>query len=316
MVTTAVAREAIGRTLIELGKSNQNIVVLGGDLNKSTTAMAFSKEFPERFFDFGAAEQNMMSVAAGLAYSGKIPFCTTFAVFGTGRAFDHLRVSISQPRLNVKIVVTHAGLLTGEDGMSAQAIEDLALMMSLPSFTVIVPADAVEAEEAIRSAAFTDGPFYIRLSRPATPVLHGDGYQFKIGQAEMIRDGNDVSILACGVMVSRAMEAAESLLQQGIKARVLNVATLAPIDESAIIKAANDTGCLVTAEEHYVRGGLNSVVSQVIGAANPVPIEAVALAGYAESGKGFELLDKYGLSTTDVVAASLRAIGRKGNRPQ
>lgn len=311
MVTTAIAREAIGRTLIELGTSDQNIVVLGGDLNKSTTAIAFNKEFPERFFDFGAAEQNMMSVAAGMAYSGKIPFCTTFAAFGTGRAYDHLRVSISQPRLNVKIVVTHAGLLTGEDGMSAQAIEDLALMTSLPSFTVIVPADAAEAEAAIRLAAYTDGPFYIRLSRPATPVVHKNDYHFKLGEAEIIRDGRDVSILACGVMVSRAMEAAETLLQQGIEARVMNVATLAPIDEAAIIKAAGETGCFVTAEEHYVRGGLNSIVSQIVGATNPVPVEAVALVGYAESGKGFELLDKYGLSTADLIAAALRAIARK-----
>ena len=311
MVTTAATRDAIGRTLIELGRTDPRIVVLGGDLNKSTTAIAFGKEFPDRYFDLGAAEQNMMSMAAGFAFSGKIPFCTTFAVFGTGRAFDHIRVSIAQPRLNVKIVVTHAGLLTGEDGISAQSIEDLALMTALPSFTVVVPADAPEAAAAIRAAAATDGPFYIRLSRPSTPVLHGDGYQFTMGKAELMREGADVTVVACGVMVSRALEAAELLAQQGVSARVLNMATLAPVDEAMLVEAARETGALVTAEEHYVRGGLNAIVSQIVVAKEPVPVETVALHGYAESGKAFELLDKYGLTATKVAEAAQRAIARK-----
>lgn len=311
MVTTAATREAIGRTLVELAQNDTRIVVLGADLNKSTTAAAFGKEFPERFFDLGAAEQNMMSMAAGFAISGKVPFCTTFAVFGSSRSYDHIRVSIAQPHLNVKIVVTHAGLLTGEDGMSAQSIEDLALMTALPGFTVIVPADAPEAAAAIRIAAATDGPFYIRLSRPPTPILHGEGFQFQVGKTELMRDGTDVTIVGCGVMVSRALEAADSLARQGISARVLNMATLAPVDEEALIRAARETGALVTAEEHYVRGGLNAIVSQVAAAYAPVPVEAVCLHGYAESGKGFELLEKYGLTATDVADAAHRALARK-----
>ena len=311
MVATAGTREAIGRTLVELGRNDPRIVVLGGDLNNSTTATAFGREFPDRFFDLGAAEQNMMSMAAGFAFAGKVPFCTTFAVFGTGRAYDHIRVSIAQPRLNVKIVVTHAGLLTGEDGVSAQSIEDLALMTALPSFTVVVPADAPEAEASIRAAAAADGPFYIRLSRPATPVVHGEGYRFEVGKAELMRDGGDVTIVACGVMVSRGLEAAELLAQQNVDARVLNMATLAPGDEAAIAKAALETGAIVTAEEHYLRGGLNAIVSQVVSASRPVPVEAVAVQGYAESGKAFELLDKYGLTAAKIAEAAQRAVSRK-----
>ena len=311
MVTNAATRDAIGRTLIELGRTDPRIVVLGADLNKSTTAISFGKEFPDRYFDLGAAEQNMMSMAAGLAFAGKVPFCTTFAVFGTGRAFDHIRISIAQPMLNVKIVVTHAGLLTGEDGASAQSIEDLALMTALPGFTVVVPADAPEAAAAIRAAAATDGPFYIRLSRPATPVFHGEGYRFEVGKAELMRAGTDVTLVAYGVMVSRALEAADSLAQQGVSARVLNLATLAPVDEATLVEAARETGALVTAEEHYVRGGLNAVVSQVVAATHPVPVEAVALHGYGESGKGLELLEKYGLTAVKVAEAAQRAIARK-----
>ena len=251
-------------------------------------------------------------MAAGFAFAGKVPFCTTFAAFATSRAYDHLRVSVAQPRMNVKILATHAGLLTGEDGISAQAIEDLALVTALPSFTVVTPADAPEAAASIRAAAATDGPFYIRLSRPPTPVVHGEGYRFELGRAELMRDGADVTIVACGVMVSRALEAAELLAQQGVGARVLNMATLTPADDGAIAKAALETGAIVTAEEHYVRGGLNAIVSQAVSASRPVPVEAVALRGYAESGKGFELLDKYGLTAARVAEAARRAISRKG----
>ncbi len=311
MATTAATREAFGKTLVELGREDPRIVVLGADLNKSTGAWAFGQEFPDRFFDLGAAEQNMMSMAAGFAAAGKVPFATTFAVFGSGRAYDQLRLSIAHPHLNVKVVVTHAGLVTGEDGMSAQAIEDLALMCALPGFTVLVPADAPETVAAVRAAAAMEGPCYIRLSRPATPVVHDDGMAFKIGEAEVLRDGSDVTIVACGIMVAQALTAADMLAKEGVSARVLNMATMAPVDEEALVRAAQETGAVVTAEEHYLRGGLNSIVSQVLGARAPVPVEAVAVAGYAESGKAQELLERYGLTPAKIAEASRRAMARK-----
>ena len=311
MVITAATREAFGKTLVELGREDPRIVVLGADLNKSTGALAFGQEFPDRFFDLGAAEQNMMSMAAGFAAAGKVPFATTFAVFGTGRAYDQLRLSVAQPHLNVKVVVTHAGLVTGEDGMSAQAIEDLALVCALPGFTVLVPADAPETVAAVRAAAAMEGPCYIRLSRPATPVVHDDGSTFRVGVAEVLRDGSDVTIVACGVMVAQALEAADALAGEGVSAKVLNMATLAPVDEETLVQAARETGAVVTAEEHYLRGGLNSIVSQVLAARAPAPVEAVAVAGYAESGKPQELLERYGLTPAKVADAARRAIARK-----
>ena len=311
MVITAATREAFGKTLVELGREDPRIVVLGADLNKSTGAWAFGQEFPDRFFDLGAAEQNMMSMAAGFAAAGKVPFATTFAVFGTGRAYDQLRLSVAQPHLNVKVVVTHAGLVTGEDGMSAQAIEDLALVCALPGFTVLVPADAPETVAAVRAAAAMEGPCYIRLSRPATPVVHDDGSTFRVGVAEVLRDGSDVTIVACGIMVAQALEAADALAGEGVSAKVLNMATLAPVDEETLVQAARETGAVVTAEEHYLRGGLNSIVSQVLAARAPAPVEAVAVAGYAESGKPQELLERYGLTPAKVADAARRAIARK-----
>ena len=215
MTTTASTRDTYGKTLVELGRENPDIVVLGGDLNKSTVINLFAEEFPDRFFDLGPAEQNMMSVAAGLASSGKTVFASTFAVFGSGRPYDQIRIGISQARLNVKIVVTHAGITTGEDGMSAHGIEDLSLMCALPSFTVIVPADGPETALAVRKAAESYGPFYIRLSRPATPVVHEGDYDFKIGQSELLRDGGDATIIACGTMVNTALTAATDPGQRG-----------------------------------------------------------------------------------------------------
>ncbi|MBI2872603.1 MAG: transketolase family protein [Chloroflexi bacterium] len=311
-VTKSATREAYGQVLVELGREDPNIVVLGGDLNKSTGTWAFAQQFPERFFDLGAAEQNIMGIAAGLASAGKTVFASTFAVFGTGRPYDQIRLSIAQPGLNVKIVVTHAGIITGEDGMSAQSIEDIALMCALPTFTVVVPADAPETAAAVREAARTQGPWYIRLGRPATPVVHQDGYRFHLGRAEQLKGGSDVTVIACGVMVSAALEAAEVLEGQGVRCRVLNMATLKPTDEEAIIRAAKETGALVTAEEHYIHGGLNSIVCQAVGRLCPVPVEPVALTRYAESGDPSGLLRKYGLTAEDVVAAVRRALSRRG----
>ena len=304
-------REIYGKTLVELGREDPNVVVLGGDLNKSTFTHLFGAQFPNRFFDFGPAEQNIMGIAAGLASSGKIPFVSTFAVFGTGRPFDQIRVSISQPHLNVKIVCTHAGILTGEDGMSAHSIEDLALMCSLPGLTVIAPADAVETVKAIRAAAETPGPFYIRLYRPATPVVHEGGCDFKLGKAELMRAGHDATIIAIGVAVSSALLAADMLGSEGIGCRVINMHTLKPTDDEAILKAAQETGAIVTVEEHYLHGGLGSIVAQSLGRGCPVPLEMVALDRYAESGKPDELLEKYRLTPRDIEKAVKAVLARK-----
>ena len=270
-MTTAATREAFGRTLLELGKSHPDVVVLGGDLNVSTLASMFAKEFPDRFFDLGPAEQNMMSMASGFAMSGKVPFASTFAVFGTGRPYDQIRINIAQMNANVKIVCTHAGLLTGEDGISAQSIEDIALMCALPGFNVVVPSDGPETEAAVRLAADKKGPFYIRLSRPAIPVLHPNGAEFTLGKAETLRSGDHLAIIACGIMVSTALEAADTLSREGIEARVVNMSTLQPLDLDAVADACR-TGAIVTAEEHYIHGGLGSLVSQAAAGIQAVPM--------------------------------------------
>ncbi|MCH8088867.1 MAG: transketolase family protein [Chloroflexi bacterium] len=313
MVTQASTREAYGKTLLELGRENTNIVVIGGDLNKSTMTTFFAKEFPDRFFDCGAAEQNMMSISAGLASSGKIPFVSTFAVFGSGRPFDQIRISIAQARANVKIVVTHAGIITGSDGMSAHGIEDLALMCSLVGFTVVVPADARETAQVIRSVAEMDGPCYIRLSRPATPLICPEGYRFQPGKASVFRPGGDVSILATGIMVAKALEAAGTLAQEGIDARVVNVSTLKPIDQECIIRCAHETGAIVTAEEHLKHGGLGSIVSQVLVENCPVPVSTVAIEDvYSHSGEADELLQLRGLTPEKIQVAVREVVARKG----
>ncbi|MFQ5933524.1 MAG: transketolase family protein [Dehalococcoidia bacterium] len=313
MSTKASTREAYGKTLLELGRDNPDIVVLGGDLNKSTMTTLFAAEFPDRFFDCGVAEQNMMSIAAGLAASGKTVFASTFTVFGTNRPFDQLRISIAQPHLNVKIVTTHAGIITGPDGMSAHGIEDLALMCSLPGFTVVVPADAVETAQAIRAVAAIEGPCYVRLSRPATPVVCDDGYRFDLGKAATFREGKDVSVLATGIMVSKALEAAESLAREGIDCRVVNVSTIKPMDEEYVLRCVEETGALVTAEEHLKHGGLGSAVSRVLAEKCPVPMAMVAIEDvYSPSGEPEELLELRGL-TAERIAASVRGVvGRKG----
>ena len=308
---SAATRETYGRTLLTMAEEHPDIVVLGGDLNVSTFVHLWRDQYPDRFFDFGPAEQNIVGVAAGLAAAGKIPFVSTFSVFGTGRPYDQLRVLVSQPSLNVKLICTHAGILTGEDGMSAHSIEDLSLMCALPSFSVVTPADAPETEQVIRSAATTQGPLYVRLSRAATPVVHADDYRFRMGEGEVMREGNDVSIIACGSLIAPALDAADSLSGQGVQARVINLHTLAPADEAAIIAAAQDTGAIVTAEEHYVHGGLGSVVAGVVARNQPVPVEMVALHGYTSSGPANELMVKNGLTADGVEQAALRAIKRK-----
>ena len=307
----ASTRQIYGETLLEMADSYPNLVVLGGDLNVCVFTHLWRDKHPERFFDFGPAEQNLIGVGAGFAASGKIPFVSTFSVFGVGRPFDQLRVLVSQANLNLKLVCTHAGILTGEDGMSAHGIEDLSLICSLPSFTVVSPADTVETVQAIKTAADTKGPFYIRLSRAATPVIHDNGYKFELGKAEEIRAGSDVTIVATGVMVSVSLDAADMLAAEGVAARVLNVHTLKPVDEATIVAAARETGAVVSAEEHYFHGGLGSIVAQTVVQNHPVPVEMVALQGYSESAKAEELMVKYGLTPEKVKEAALKAISRK-----
>jgi len=312
MVSEASIREAYGKTLIELGRRNPDIVVLDADLSKSTMTQIFAQEFPERFFDCGVAEQNMMGIAAGLAASGKTPFASTFAVFATGRCFDQIRVSIAQPHLNVKIVATHGGISVGEDGASHHAIEDLSLACSLPGFVVVVPADAIEAARAIEVAAGTPGPFYIRLTRPRTPIVNSEDYRFVLGKAVTMREGEDATIIAIGIMVAAALEAAAALEKEGIHCRVLNMSTLKPIDSEAIVKAARETGALVTAEEHLQQGGLGGAVAQVVAEHYPVPMYFIAIKDtYTKSGKAEELLKLRGLTATDIEEAVSSVVRRK-----
>jgi len=305
-------REAYGKTLVALGKENPDIVVLDADLSRSTMTRLFAQEFPQRFFDCGIAEQNMMSISAGLAASGKIVFASSFAIFATARCFDQLRVSIAQPRLDVKVVATHGGISVGEDGFSHHAVEDLSLACSLPGFAVIVPADAVEVAQVVRAAAATPGPFYIRLSRPKTPLVYHNGYQFVLGKAATMRQGSDGTIIANGIMVARALEAAKNLSHQGIDCRVLSMPTLKPLDREAITLAAKETGAIVTAEEHLEQGGLGSRVAQVVVQHQAVPMAFVAIKdAYAKSGTPEDLLQRHGLTAADIEQAVKSTVARK-----
>jgi len=308
----ASTRETYGKTLVELGRQNKDIVVLDADVSPSTMTSFFAREFPDRFFNCGLEEQNMVSIAAGLAASGKTVFATTFVVFVVCRCFDQLRLCLSQPELNVKIVATHGGITVGEDGASHHAIEDLALCCALPGFTVVVPADAIETAGAIRAAASDYGPFYIRLSRPKTPIVYPEGYHFTLGKAVTMRQGKDTTIIAMGIMVAKALEAADILARQDIDCRVINMHTLKPLDEAAIVKAASETGAIVVAEEHLAQGGLGSRVAQTVAKEKPVPMEFVNLGDrYAVSGKAEELLQRYGLTAKDIEESVKSVVKRK-----
>lgn len=305
-------RDAYGEALRELGGRYKDIVVLDADLSKSTKTNVFKKEYPDRHFNCGIAEQNMAGVAAGLASAGKIPFMSTFAMFASGRAFEQIRNSICYPNLNVKIAATHAGITVGEDGATHQANEDVALMRSLPNMTVIVPADATETHQAVLYAATHQGPIYLRLGRMAVPDVYGEGYEFKLGKATMLAEGADLTIIANGLMVGAARRAADELTQSGLSARVLNMATVKPIDRDAIIKAAEETGAIVTCEEHSIIGGLGSAVAEVVVETVPVPMERVGILDtFGESGTPDALLAKYNLTVADVVRAAKRVVSRK-----
>lgn len=295
-------RDAYGKTLLTLGAKNENIVVLDADLSKSTKTYDFKVAHPDRFFNMGIAEQNMMGTAAGLATAGKVPFASTFAVFAAGRAFEVIRNSICYPKLNVKICATHAGITVGEDGASHQAIEDIAIMRVLPNMTVICPSDGVSATKLIEAAAEYEGPVYIRLGRSAIPVLYKEDQVFEMGKGIELAEGTDVTIIATGIMVYEALLARDELAKEGISARVIDIHTIKPIDRDIIIKAATETKAIVTAEEHSIIGGLGGAVSEVVAETVPTKVLRVGVEDtFGESGKPAELLIKYELTAEKIV---------------
>ncbi len=299
-------RKAYGKSLVEIGKEIKNMVVLDADLSTSTKTAMFGMEFPERFINLGLQEQNMMGIAAGLARSGKIVFASSFAVFATGRAYDQVRQSIAYPKLNVKIVATHGGVTVGEDGASHQMIEDIGLMSGLPNMRVIVPADSNEVRKVIRTVAREKGPFYVRLTRTALPNIT-DG-EFEIGRGKIMRDGDDVTIMAIGIEVSYSLLAAEKLKKEGIDTRVINMSSIKPIDKEIIIKAARDTGRIVTVEDHNIYNGLGSRVAEVLVENYPVRMIRVGMHDqFGMSGKWNELLKYYGMDD-DGIVKSVRKI--------
>ena len=306
-------RSGFGDALLELGNTNPDVVGLCADLTGSLTMHHFQKAHPDRFFQAGIAEANMMSVAAGLALGGKIPFTGTFANFSTGRVYDQIRQSIAYSGANVKICASHAGLTLGEDGATHQILEDIGLMKMLPGMTVINPCDYNQTKQATLVIADHQGPVYLRFGRPKWPVFISEDTPFVIGKALMLNEGTDVSIFATGHMVWKAIEAGQQLAEKGISAEIINIHTIKPLDEEAVIASAKKTGCVVTAEEHQMNGGLGDSIAQLLSRTMPTPLEMVAVNdSFGESGKPEELLVKYGLNDTDIVEAAQRAIGRKG----
>ena len=303
-------RESYGAALVECG-ANPNVVVLDADLSKSTKTEMFKNAYPDRFINMGIAEGNMMSVAAGLAASGKIAFASTFAMFAAGRGFEQIRNSIGYTKLNVKIGATHAGISVGEDGASHQCLEDIALMRTIPGMVVINPADDREAVAAVKAAVEHDGPVYMRFGRLAVDDVNGDDYKFEIGKGVELKGGNDVTIVATGLMVEMALKAADMLKADGIDARVINIHTIKPIDEEIITKAAKETGAIVTAEEHYIMGGLGSAVTEVVCANAPCPVKIIGTDRFGKSGKPAPLFEEYGLTPENIVAKAKEAIALK-----
>ena len=311
MADKIATREAYGNALAEFGEK-YDFVVLDADLAAATKTGTFKKKFPERFFDCGIAEGNMIAVAAGVATTGKIPFVSSFAMFSAGRAFEQVRNSIGYPHLNVKIGATHAGISVGEDGATHQCLEDIALMRTIPGMTIINPADAVEARAAVEAAINFDGPVYLRFGRLALEQIFDENYKFEIGKGVKLVDGSDVTIVATGLMVHEAIKAAELLKNEGISARVINIATIKPLDKEIILNAARETGAIVTAEEHNVIGGLGSAVCECLAEACPTPVVRVGTQDvFGRSGKVPPLLEMYGLTAANIVAKAKEAISLK-----
>jgi len=305
-------RNAFGEVLKEIGEQRPELVVVDGDVGNSTRTYHFRDAFPNRFFNVGIAESNLVGMASGLWAAGKEVLAASFACFLMCNAYDQIRMSIAFPKANVKLVGSHSGIAIGEDGPSQMAIEDIALSTSLPNFTVIVPADAPSAQAATRAMFEIEGPVYLRTMRPKVPILYENDLEFHIGKANQLRQGDDITLIGCGLMVAAALEAAHILSKDGIEARVLDMHTIKPLDKTAIEKAAQETGAIVTAEEHVKNGGLGASVAQVVAEKHPVPMEFVAINDtYAESGKPQELLEKYGLMPVDIVKSARKAVARK-----
>jgi transketolase len=308
-------REAYAAALVELGRTNPNVVVIDADLSKSTYTAKFGKEYPERFFNVGIAEANMVGIAGGLAHSGKIPFCSSFAAFMMCKAYDQIRIAVAYPRENVKIVTTHGGISLGEDGPSQMSIEDVALAATLPGFTVCVPADEAQTKDLVKRAAAHVGGVYIRTGRPKAPKVY-DGGEFPFGKMRQLEDGRDLTIVANGLMVAEALKACDALRDDGVSARVLDGYSVKPLDVEAVEKAARETGALVVAEEHSRIGGLGAAVAQALAETCPAPMEQVAIQDvYAESATQAQLFEKYGLTWRHIVSAARKVLGRKGRRP-
>lgn len=307
-------RAGFGEGILEAGRRNPNVVALTADLGGSLKLNAFIKEFPDRFIQVGIAEANMIGVAAGLTIGGKIPYTTTFANFSTSRVYDQIRQSVAYSDKNVKICASHAGLTLGEDGATHQVLEDIGMMKMLPGMTVIVPCDFNQTKAATIAIAEHHGPVYLRFGRPKWPNFTAEDQTFQIGKAQVLADGSDVSIFACGHMVWLAVEAAKALAEKGISVDLINIHTIKPLDEEAVVKSITKTGCLVTAEEHQINGGLGDSIANVAGRNLPVPHEYVAVMDtFGESGTPKQLLDKYGLTTANIIAAAERAVARKNS---
>ena len=311
-VKSVATRAGYGKALVELGKIRDDFIVMDADLAAATQTGMFKKEFPDRFYDCGIAEQNMMGIAAGIATTGKKVIVSSFAMFAAGRAFEQVRNSIGYPHLNVIIGATHAGISVGEDGATHQCLEDIALMRTIPGMTVINPADEVEARKAVFAALELDGPVYLRFGRLAVPIVFDEDYKFEVGKANELRSGSDVTIIATGLMVKEALEAYDLLKAEGISARIINMATIKPIDKDIIIKAAKETGAIVTAEEHSVIGGLGSAVGEVVGEEYPVPVVKLGVYDtFGHSGPAAKLLDEFGLRAVNIVEKAKKAIALK-----
>lgn len=305
-------RSGFGEGLAEIGAQNENIVALCADLTGSLKMNAFQNAFPKRFFQVGIAEANMMGIAAGMTIGGKIPFTGTFANFSTGRVYDQIRQSIAYSKKNVKICASHAGLTLGEDGATHQILEDIGMMRMLPNMTVVVPADFNQTKQATMAVASHEGPVYLRFGRPVMPVFINPDADFKIGKADQIYEGSDVTIIACGHLVWKSVEAVKILTEKGYSVDLINMHTIKPLDEGAILKSVSKTGCVVTAEEHMINGGLGDAVAQVLSKNIPCPQEFVGVNDtFGESGPPMELMEKYGLGTKDIVQAVQKVISRK-----
>ena len=310
-VKKIATRESYGNALVELGKEHENLVVLDADLAGATKTSIFKKAFPDRHFDCGIAEADMICAAAGLSTTGLVPFASTFAMFAAGRAFEQVRNSIGYPHLNVKIGASHGGLSVGEDGASHQCCEDFALMRTIPGMVVMSPADDVEARQMVKAAYEHVGPVYMRLGRAAVPVFHEEGYQFTIGKGETVREGSDVAIIANGLMVYEAMQAAEALVEAGIQAMVINMATIKPLDEELVLKAAKLCGKVITCEEHSVIGGLGEAVCSCLSEKYPVPVRRIGVNDvFGRSGTAKDVLEKYGLCASNIVEVTKEFLGK------